>query len=301
MVQPELVFFALEVKTAETVSTSGQQTDAPVEPDTQAETGLVSGFQTDGTNISDNYSQGAPNPEAPSGREEKVDPSSKQVPETEAEILAGSEAGTTTGRAITPEPPPEHAADGEASTDETIDRGLTLDRVAAHQSDLARPVEIDRPTTEAPEVQWKIEPGASIETNTGLPSISIPSVPKRPPKRRVLAIDDDPTMRKLLKMGLAPHNYDCVTAENGKAAQEVLKSYRPDLILVDLLMPVMDGLAFLNWLREVARDPTPVIVFTNVNDGEMTRAALRSGANSYASKPLHLKELLQAMQQLMPA
>ncbi len=131
--------------------------------------------------------------------------------------------------------------------------------------------------------------------------IGAAAAPALKTRLKVLAIDDDAVMRKLLKMGLAPHGYECETAENGKAAQEVLRKFRPDLILVDLLMPVMDGLSFINWLRQTARDTTPVLVFTNLGGTQITQEALRSGANSVASKPLHFKELLQAMRQLVPA
>jgi DNA-binding response OmpR family regulator len=63
----------------------------------------------------------------------------------------------------------------------------------------------------------------------------------------------------------------------------------------------MDGLSFINWLRQTAQDTTPVLVFTNLGGTQITQEALRSGANSVASKPLHFKELLQAMRQLVPA
>ena len=115
------------------------------------------------------------------------------------------------------------------------------------------------------------------------------------PKKKVLVIDDDATMRMLLKMGLRSHEYDCLTAENGMAAQAVLRSYRPDLILVDLLMPVMDGLTFIQWLRQTACDSTPVLVFTNVSTPKITQEALTTGANAFACKPLHLKELMEVI------
>jgi CheY-like chemotaxis protein len=122
------------------------------------------------------------------------------------------------------------------------------------------------------------------------------------PRRRkqVLVIDDDATMRKLLKMGLCSHQYDCLTAENGKIAQEVLQTCRPDLILVDLLMPVMDGLTFIQWLRQTAQDSTPVLVFTNVDTPKITQEAMAKGANAFACKPLHLKELLAVINQWVP-
>jgi len=120
------------------------------------------------------------------------------------------------------------------------------------------------------------------------------------PKRTILVVDDDPVMRMLLKMGLAAPEFECLVAENGKTAQDILPAKRPDLILLDLLMPVMDGLSFLQWLRQTAQDQTPVLVFSNVNDPKITREALRVGANEVACKPLHLKELIGTIQKLVP-
>ncbi len=116
----------------------------------------------------------------------------------------------------------------------------------------------------------------------------------------VLVIDDDPVIRMLLKMGLRSHAYDCVTAENGREAQSVLLASRPDVIIVDLMMPVMDGLSFIQWLRQTAQDTTPVLVLTNVSDPRIEAEARASGANSFVCKPLHLRELLDELATLVP-
>jgi CheY-like chemotaxis protein len=124
---------------------------------------------------------------------------------------------------------------------------------------------------------------------------------QQPAKTKVLVVDDDPTLRMLLKMGLERHGYECLLAENGKAAQAVVQANHPALILVDLLMPVMDGLTFVQWLRETAQDSTPVLVLTNVDDAKITQEALDNGANAFACKPLRLKELLQTIEELVPS
>jgi DNA-binding response OmpR family regulator len=122
----------------------------------------------------------------------------------------------------------------------------------------------------------------------------------QPATTKVLLIDDDPSLNNLLKIGLAAFGYECIAAENGKAAQQVLQTFRPDLMLVDLFMPVMDGLAFIQWLRETAGDSTPVLVFTSLNDVSVAEEALKSGANSFIGKPLHMKGLVEAMKRLAP-
>jgi CheY-like chemotaxis protein len=116
---------------------------------------------------------------------------------------------------------------------------------------------------------------------------------------RVLLIEDDPTIRKLLQMGFRKHNFDCVVAENGRAAQTVLMTHSPDLFVVDLLMPVMDGLAFIKWLRQTARSSAPVMVFTTTDDPKVMGEALRCGADAVARKPMHLRELVEAMNRLI--
>jgi len=120
-----------------------------------------------------------------------------------------------------------------------------------------------------------------------------------PTRKKILVADDDQVMRMLLKMGLSAQGYECLLAENGRAAQELVTKERPDLILVDLLMPVMDGLAFIQWLRQTLQDKTPVLVFTNVSDPKIAQEALRHGANEFACKPVHLKELLNTVGKLV--
>ncbi len=145
------------------------------------------------------------------------------------------------------------------------------------------------------EQAWGPQTGVGLGGHTGRPPCR-----ENPARKTVLVIDDDAVMRMLLKMGLPTHGYDCLTADNGKAAQTLLQTHRPDLILVDLMMPVMDGLTFIRWLRQTARDATPVLVFSNVSTPKITQEALESGANSFACKPLHLNELLEIMSQLVP-
>jgi CheY-like chemotaxis protein len=168
-------------------------------------------------------------------------------------------------------------------------------------------LEVLRETVEpatVPEPRFPAEPKqmpspANVRTNSE--HIGSSDGPNPRARKTVLVIDDDATMRMLLRLGLRSHDYDCLTAENGKVAQELLETNRPDLILVDLLMPVMDGLTFLHWLRKTARNATPVLVFTNMNTPNITQEALASGANAFAYKPLHLRELLEAITKLVPS
>lgn len=158
------------------------------------------------------------------------------------------------------------------------------------------PLQRDRQAENVAEIFWGGRQIVNLDGQGEEPTVLEPLT-----KKKVLVIDDDPVLRMLLKMGLEPHGYDCVTAENGREAQAVFAASCPELILVDLLMPVMDGLAFIHWLRQTAHNSTPVLALTNIDDPRITQEALRSGANACACKPLHLRDLLHALEELVPA
>jgi CheY-like chemotaxis protein len=155
--------------------------------------------------------------------------------------------------------------------------------------------EIVRETAAVSVAECHVEPAENGSGN----AVETPP-PALRPLRRVLVVDDDPVIRMLLGMGLEHYGYECVTAEHGKAAQAIMQTARFDLLIVDLLMPVMDGLAFIRWLRETALDATPVLVFTNVDDLKIAREAVACGANALAGKPMPLRELVAAMSKLLP-
>ena len=156
-----------------------------------------------------------------------------------------------------------------------------------------------QPTDTQPATGDRTEPSAGNPRPDAAPPGDVNDGIDPPPGTKVLLIEDDPTIRMLLQMGLRRHQYDCVAAENGRAAQALLKSHRPDMIVVDLMMPVMDGLAFIQWLRHTVRDDaTPVLVFTTVQDPKVMHEVLRTGADLFCGKPMHLKELVAQLRKL---
>lgn len=150
------------------------------------------------------------------------------------------------------------------------------------------------PPAQTATAQHDTAPTASSDRQVG----STPEAAVQP-KNRVLIIEDDPIMRMLLKRGLSNFDFECLLTENGRAAQEILQKDHPDVLLVDLLMPVMDGLAFIKWLRHTAHDSTPVVVFTTVDNPKVKEEVLGSGADFFASKPLHVRELADTMRNLI--
>jgi two-component system, OmpR family, KDP operon response regulator KdpE len=110
------------------------------------------------------------------------------------------------------------------------------------------------------------------------------------PPLRVLIIDDEPPIRKLLRMGLGTQGYRVIEAADGKSALDLVRE-KPDLIILDLGLPDMQGLELLRTLR--ARDESvPIVVLSSRADEVAKVQALDFGADDYVTKPFGMDELL---------
>ncbi len=110
---------------------------------------------------------------------------------------------------------------------------------------------------------------------------------------RVLVIDDEPPIRKLLRMGLTAQGYQTLEAANGKAALDLLKE-APDLIILDLGLPDTLGHDLLRTMR-ARNDGVPIIVLSSRGDEASKVRALDLGADDYVTKPFGMDELLARM------
>ena len=107
---------------------------------------------------------------------------------------------------------------------------------------------------------------------------------------RILVIDDEPQIRRLLKTTLVARGYEVGLAEDGAAALDMAATWRPDVILLDLGLPKIDGLEVCRQVREWSH--VPIIVLT-VRDAEEEKVnALDAGADDYLTKPFGTDELL---------
>jgi two-component system, OmpR family, KDP operon response regulator KdpE len=110
---------------------------------------------------------------------------------------------------------------------------------------------------------------------------------------RVLVVDDEPPIRKLLRMGLTAQGYQTLEASNGKIALDLL-GQAPDLIILDLGLPDMQGHELLRTIR--ARDDrVPIVVLSSRDDEAGKVQALDCGADDYVTKPFGMDELLARM------
>jgi two-component system, OmpR family, KDP operon response regulator KdpE len=110
---------------------------------------------------------------------------------------------------------------------------------------------------------------------------------------KILVVDDEPPIRKLLRMGLTSQGYAVVDAPNGKAALEQLAE-KPDLVILDLGLPDVDGLELLRRIR-TSHESLPIVVLSSRGDEAGKVAALDLGADDYVTKPFGMDELLARM------
>ena len=110
---------------------------------------------------------------------------------------------------------------------------------------------------------------------------------------KVLVVDDEPPIRKLLRMGLSTQGYEILEAPNGKTALELL-AQKPDLVILDLGLPDMQGLELLRMIR-ARNESVPIVVLSSRGDEAGKVQALDLGADDYVTKPFGMDELLARM------
>lgn len=106
----------------------------------------------------------------------------------------------------------------------------------------------------------------------------------------ILIIEDNPEINALICEKLTKDNFTCHSAFSGTEAKLLCKEQEYDLLLLDLMLPGLQGDEFLKWFRE--NSSTPVIVISAVEDVQQKISLLEAGANDYLVKPFHLDELL---------
>jgi DNA-binding response OmpR family regulator len=120
-------------------------------------------------------------------------------------------------------------------------------------------------------------------------------------RKKILLVDDSGTILMMEKMILAREPYELLTAKDGREAIAKVAAERPDLILLDVVMPDLTGFDVLRKLR--AQDETrstPVIMVTTRGEGNNVEAGYAGGCNDYVTKPIDSTELLAKIRNCLP-
>lgn len=116
---------------------------------------------------------------------------------------------------------------------------------------------------------------------------------------KALVVDDDPDIVELLQYNLSREGYEVRTADNGKKAVEMARAFQPQLILLDIMMPVMDGVEACRLLREIPAIRNSNIVFLTSRLEEFSEvAAFEAGADDFINKPIKPRALMSRLQAL---
>ena len=109
-------------------------------------------------------------------------------------------------------------------------------------------------------------------------------------KPRILVVDDEPQLTRVLRTGLTSHGFDVRAAADGLAGFEVFSDWHPDLIISDLAMPNMDGLELCRRVRAISQ--VPIIILSAKGEEKTKVEALDIGADDFVTKPFGIDELL---------
>ncbi len=114
----------------------------------------------------------------------------------------------------------------------------------------------------------------------------------------ILVVDDEEAIREVVSTMLESKGYHCTSVHNGRAAQDQVKRATPDLVLSDMIMPEMDGIKLLEWMRQY--DPeVPVIMVTAIHDISTALEAIRRGAYDYILKPFEKDQLFLGVERAL--
>ena len=109
-------------------------------------------------------------------------------------------------------------------------------------------------------------------------------------KPRILVVDDEPQLTRVLRTGLKARGYDVLAAEDGVSGFELFKTWQPALVITDLAMPNMDGLELCRQVRSISQ--VPIIILSAKGEERIKVEALDIGADDFVTKPFGIDELL---------
>ena len=117
---------------------------------------------------------------------------------------------------------------------------------------------------------------------------------------KIITIDDDPVVRTLIKKTFSSLGFEVITAADGIEGLRAIENNQPDIIILDVMMPIIDGLEVLKRIKATPKiAKIPVIIFTAISDGHMVVETSKYGAEDYIIKPFQSSVLIQKVKKLL--
>ena len=117
---------------------------------------------------------------------------------------------------------------------------------------------------------------------------------------RILVVDDEPAIARIIRLLLEPEGHEVLVANDGSRGFAMAQRQDPDLIVLDLMMPVMDGVWLLGMLRANDRtESVPVLVLSARSDDETQRQCEGLGVQAYIQKPFQAEEFIAAVENMV--
>jgi DNA-binding response OmpR family regulator len=119
---------------------------------------------------------------------------------------------------------------------------------------------------------------------------------------RILVVDDEPQVVWMLQFSLEAEGYETLSARDGRAALDEVREHHPSVVLLDIMMPVMDGWAFLEELQAIPADERPRVIVVSARSSLRDRAkAAELGADAFVAKPFNVDDLLVVLHDIEQA
>lgn len=115
---------------------------------------------------------------------------------------------------------------------------------------------------------------------------------------RVLIVDDEPDILLMVRVNLEGEGFETVLAADGETALERIRSDRPDVVLLDVMMPVLDGWGVLEGMRDLPHPPATIVVSAKASPGDLARA-YQLGAAGYVTKPFSIDALINTIRTVL--
>ncbi len=117
--------------------------------------------------------------------------------------------------------------------------------------------------------------------------------------KKILIVEDCVHLAALISEILKQSKFEVIITNDGKAAQKSVVENEFDAIVLDLMMPLIDGKKFLKWIRKELQNNTPILIHTGTKNFEIEQELLSLGANAVTFKPIRAKKLVSAVQAIL--